>query len=72
MEYNDGLQSRGRTPRLYLLKGSKFVKFAGQSIDGYCSVITEKYQKNGKWSNTTYQIDCELRNRKNLIILVKY
>ncbi|BFT94992.1 MAG: hypothetical protein MNSN_01920 [Minisyncoccus archaeiphilus] len=57
MEYNNGLQSGGRTPRLYLLKGSNFIKFAGQSIEGYSSVITEKYQKNGKWSNTTYQLE---------------
>ena len=56
-EYNDGLCSAGRTPRLYLAKGSEVKKFAGANISGFCAIATSRYEKNGKWSNTTYQLD---------------
>ena len=56
-EYNDGLQNGGRRPRLYLAKGGEVKKFAGENIPGYCAIVTAKYEKNGKWSNTTYQLE---------------
>lgn len=56
-QYNDGLENAGRRPRLYLAKGGEVVKFRGDNITGYCAVATTRYQKNGKWSNTTYHID---------------
>ena len=56
-KYNDGLCSAGRTPRLYLAKGSEVKKFAGANISGFCAIATSRYEKNGKWSNTTYQLD---------------
>ena len=55
--YNNGACSAGRTPRLYLAKGSEVVKFAGQNIPGYCAIATAQYEKNGKWSNTTFQLE---------------
>lgn len=55
--YNDGLLPAGRWPRLYLAKGSEVVKFAGANIPGFCAIVTQSHEKNGKWSNTTYQLD---------------
>ncbi len=55
--YNDGLCSGGRRPRLYLAKGSEIVKFTGKSIPDFCSIGKESYEKNGKWSNTTYTLN---------------
>lgn len=55
-EYNNGLCSGGRTPRLYLAKGREIVKFQGANIPGFCAIASEKYEKNGKWSNTTYHL----------------
>jgi hypothetical protein len=56
-EYNDGDKSAGRRPRLYLAKGGKVVKFGGSNIPEFCAIATSEYKKNGKWSNTTYQLD---------------
>jgi len=57
MKYNDGLQPGGRRPRLYLVKGDLAMKFRGSSIPGICQVINTQYKQNGKWSNTTYDLD---------------
>jgi len=56
-DYNDGLLPAGRWPRLYLAKGAEVMKFAGSNIPGFCAIATSRYQKNGKWSNMTYQLD---------------
>jgi len=56
-KYNDGLCNAGRRPRLYLAKGGEVVKFAGANIPEFCAIATSHYEKNGKWSNTTYQLD---------------
>jgi hypothetical protein len=55
--YNDGLCPAGRRPRLYLAKGGEVKKFLGENIPGYCAIVTAQYEKNGKWSNTTYQLE---------------
>lgn len=55
--YNDGLECAGRRPRLYLAKGGEIKKFTGENIPGFCAIATSRYEKNGKWSNTTYQLD---------------
>lgn len=55
-EYNDGLRPAGRRPRLYLAKGGEVKEFAGETIPGWCAVATAQYTKQGKWSNTTYQL----------------
>jgi hypothetical protein len=56
-QYNDGLLPAGRRPRLYLAKGGEVVKFTGVNIAGFCAIATSQYEKSGKWSNTTYQLD---------------
>lgn len=56
-EYNDGLCNAGRRPRLYLAKSGEVSKFSGVAIAGVCVIVTSRYQKNGKWSNTTYRLD---------------
>jgi len=56
-EYNDGLLPAGRRPRLYLAKGGEVRKFTGENIPGFCAIAASRYRKNGKWSNTTYQLD---------------
>ena len=55
--YNDGLCAAGRRPRLYLAKGGEVCKFSGENIPGFCAITTSQYEKRGKWSNTTYQLD---------------
>lgn len=57
LSYNDGLCSGGRRPRLYLVKGQVAHKFQGSPIVGVCAIAGESFEKNGKWSNTTYQIE---------------
>lgn len=56
-QYNDGLCPGGRRPRLYLAKGGEVRKFAGENIPGFCAIAAQKYEKNGKWSSTTYQLE---------------
>lgn len=56
-EYNDGLQSCNRRPRLYLARGKEVEKFVGQDIDGFCLIVSEIWDKNGRWSNTTYTLN---------------
>lgn len=56
VSWNDGLGSAGRTPKLsFVLKG-EIHPFAGQNIPGVVTVLATKYEKNGKWSNTTYTL----------------
>ena len=44
-------------PRLYLVNSQgKYVKFAGQTIPGFCIVQNSQFTKNGKWSYTEFQI----------------
>lgn len=54
--YNDGLETGGRTPRLYLVKGYDYYKFSGSNIEGVCAVTSSSFNKNGKWSSTSYNI----------------
>lgn len=56
IKYNDGLCNGGRRPRLYLVKGYEYHKFEGNNIDGICAIASTDYRKNGKWSNTDYDI----------------
>jgi hypothetical protein len=55
-KYNDGKQPGGRRPRLYLARGTEVVRFDGQAIPGFCAISKERYEPNGKWSNTTYEL----------------
>jgi len=54
--YNNGLRHGGIYPRLYLVLDDQIHKFRGLAIDGVCVVAGEKFEKNGKWSNTTYRL----------------
>ena len=55
--YNNGLCAAGRWPHLYLAKGGEVCKFSGENIPGFCAIAASQYEKRGKWSNTTYQLD---------------
>ena len=57
ISFNDGLLPGGRNPRLVIVdnKGNIY-KFTGKTVPGVFVVLTETYEKNGKWSNTTYTI----------------
>lgn len=56
-KYNNGLLNGSRTPRLYLARGGEVQAFTGKNIPGFVAVVTAVYEKNGKWSNTTYELD---------------
>jgi len=70
ISYNDGQGSRDRKVMLVLFIPSinKLVKFNSEDIDGLCIITNEDYTKNGKWSNSTYELaipnevlHCEIR-----------
>jgi len=56
-EWSDGLQNGSRRPRLFVITPTGAVtKFVGAAISGALVVTNERYKKNGKWSETIYQI----------------
>lgn len=55
--FNDRDGSRGRQHRNFICHGGVAVAFRGSSIPG-CRVMREQYEKNGKWSHSTWE--CEL------------
>ncbi len=55
-EYNNGLKSGSRTPRLYFAKGSEVQKFSGENC-AFAAIAAEKYTKDGKWSHTAYILE---------------
>lgn len=56
-QFNDGVCSKNRHPKLYLVKGTDYVRFDGETEIGFCVVTKATFEKAGKWSNTTYQLD---------------
>ena len=50
------MQARSRKPRLYLIKDQKVVEFAGKSIPQILVILSEDYEKNGKWSGSDYEL----------------
>lgn len=54
--YNDGLASRSRRPMILFVKKDAVMKFQGEDIEGVCTILSSSYNKQGKWSSTTYQI----------------
>ena len=56
LKWNDGMKNRERTPFLFLNKSGKTVRFSGESIDGMIAIVNSDYTKNGKWSNTDYDL----------------
>lgn len=56
VSFNDKIQSRGRE-KICILQTKNFATlFTGSSISGLCVVTSSEYEKNGKWSNTTYKL----------------
>ncbi len=55
--YNDGLKNAGRTPKLWIVHRGQVHTFMGSAIPGVVAVTSTSYQKNGKWSNTTYHLE---------------
>lgn len=56
LSFNDKIQSRGRE-KICILQTKNFATlFTGSSISGLCVVTSSEYEKNGKWSNTTYKL----------------
>lgn len=56
--WSNGIGSRGRRSWLLLIKGETVVAFTGQNIPGMVVVRGTDYHKNGKWSHTTYRLEC--------------
>jgi hypothetical protein len=56
-EYNNKMAPGGREPHLILIHKGIAREFTGKGIEGICVVLTEEYDKNGKWSNTTYRLE---------------
>ena len=54
--FNDGLMSGGRKPLLILVKEGQLIRFQGKSIAATAVVVNATFEKNGKWSNTTYTL----------------
>ena len=56
IRFNNGRKERGYKDRLFVGRGEQVYEFTGASIPGVCAVVGSDYEKNGKWSNTTYRI----------------
>ena len=55
--WEDGLETGGIGRRkLFLIKEEQAYEFQGESIPGVCVALSEKYNKNGKWSYTAYRL----------------
>lgn len=57
MLWSDGRHCGGRFERLYFAKGGQAHKFSGETIPGVAVVVGSSYNKNGKWSSTTYKLE---------------
>ena len=54
--WNDGMGSRSRHPRCLVVDANGDIfKFTGSDIPGVVKVLGSDYNKNGKWSNSTYR-----------------
>ena len=57
IKFSDKMRNRSRNPHLLLVKkDGELVKFIGKSIPGVCVITSESYEKNGKWSGSSYSI----------------
>jgi hypothetical protein len=56
-EYNNGMLPGGRTPELWIVLNGTIHIFAGEHILGVAAITSSRFEKNGKWSNTTYQLE---------------
>jgi hypothetical protein len=57
-KWSDEIASRNRSAWLLLVTpDGKIVRFTGASIPGIVAVIGHDYEKDGKWSHTTYRLE---------------
>jgi len=56
-QYNDGLREGSRRPRLWFARGGEVRKFEGTNIPDWVVIIRNIFEKKGKWSNTTYDLE---------------
>lgn len=55
---SDQIGNRGRAQmRLLLVPGAGIVEFTGESIAPVCRVLSQSFEKNGKWSATTWEVE---------------
>jgi len=55
-EWNDGIGHRGREPLCLIVDpAGEPLWFEGKDVPGVVRVLGTSYEKNGKWSNTTYR-----------------
>ena len=55
--WEDGLETGGiGRRRMFFVKEEQAYEFKGESIPGVCVALSEKYNKNGKWSYTAYRL----------------
>ena len=61
--WNDKPLRRQRESWLLLVHDDSVYPFEGKDITGICAVVSKEFHKDGRWSNTTYQlaIDDEAR-----------
>jgi hypothetical protein len=50
------MHNRGRTPRLFVkpAPNEPWVQFVGRSLPGALVIVSSRYKKDGKWSETKY------------------
>jgi hypothetical protein len=56
IEWDNQVGSRGREPFLLFVRGDQVLPFSGKDIAGVVVVKGTDYEKNGKWSHTTYRL----------------
>lgn len=56
VRWSDRIGNRSRKAHLVLRDRGSLHLFAGESIPGVAALIGRQYQKDGKWSNTTYRL----------------
>lgn len=54
--YCDKPGSRDRIAFLVFVKDGIVIPFEGQSIPKVCAILSERFRKDGKWSNTSYSL----------------
>lgn len=56
---DDGIGQRERRHINFLVRADGVVKFDGKDIPPSARILKETYKKNGKWSCTTYEVECQ-------------
>jgi hypothetical protein len=57
VKWNNGMKSRSRMAHAAIVVADGTVhRFRGNSIPGVCAASTLSHEKNGKWSNSTFEV----------------